>query len=80
MFISASLFSTFLNAQFSEAVRRDAFGALAAGRAEKAYSIILKLRAFAKRTSNEVLKKAIDISLSSLLRQLTFEAYPDQHL
>ena len=37
--------------------------------AEKAYSIVLKLRAFAKRTSNEVLKKAIDISLSSLQRQ-----------
>lgn len=34
--------------------------------AEKAYSIVLKLRAFAKRNNNEVLKKAIDISLSSL--------------
>lgn len=34
--------------------------------AEKAYSIVLKLRAFAKRTNNEVLRKAIDVSLSSL--------------
>lgn len=36
--------------------------------AEKAYAIVLKLRAFAKRTGNEILKKAIDISLSSLMR------------
>jgi hypothetical protein len=34
--------------------------------AEKAYSIVLKLRAYAKRSNNEVLKNAIDISLSGL--------------
>jgi len=37
--------------------------------AEKAYSIVLKLRAFAKRTNNEVLKKAIDVSLSFLQQE-----------
>lgn len=42
--------------------------------AEKAYSIVLKLRAFAKRSKNEVLKNAVDISLSSLQR------HPDQSL
>jgi hypothetical protein len=37
--------------------------------AEKAYALVLKLRAFAKRSNNQVLKSAIDISLSSLLQQ-----------